>query len=184
MKRGSRFNLARSPTSLITLVFGQAYAAAGPITAWLAVATVFQALAYVCWSAQVGVGRVWAGFGIAGAGQAVLAVGTFAMAPTLGLTGVGLSALAAQLVTFALSARDVTARLGMSLRGLGTLAPAAACGFGLVAALVWTGADGFASAVLLAAGVVLWEALLLRPTERRLVREIVAWAASFGVRRG
>ena len=83
-------------------------------------------------------------------------------------------------MTLGLAARNVMARLHMSLRGIAPLAPAAVFGWAAVAVLFWAGADGVTGAILLSTGVVLWQALRLRPTERRLVREM---AASFGVRR-
>ncbi|PYM04044.1 MAG: hypothetical protein DMD82_15555 [Candidatus Rokuibacteriota bacterium] len=172
--------LALAAQPLLALVFGHAYAAAGTITAWLALATLFQSLAHVFWSAQVGTGRIWTGFGIAATGQGVLVLGTLVSAPSWGLTGLGISVTVAQAVTLGLAARNVMARLHMSLRGIAPLAPAAVFGWAAVAVLFWAGADGVTGAILLSTGVVLWQALRLRPTERRLVREM---AASFGVRR-
>jgi O-antigen/teichoic acid export membrane protein len=175
--------LALAGGPLIGLVFGAAYAGAGPITAWLAVATLLQAATNVFWSAQVGTGRIWAGFGITAAGQAVLVAGALLAVPVWGLVGLGAAVLLGQAVALGLAARDVTARLEMRLEGVRALVPAAAGAFALVAALFGIGAEGLVSAILVAGAMVLGEAFLLWPSERRLVREMALWATTLGARR-
>lgn len=174
--------LAVGAGPLLALVFGDAYASAGAVTAWLALAVLVQSAANVLWSAQVGTGRIWAGFAITSAGQFVLVAGALLAAGTWGLAGVGVSALAAQALTLTLAARHVSARLAVDLAGARELLPAAVMASGLVAALHWAGAAGLGSAILAAVAVVLGEALLLRPAERRLVREMAARAGRLGAR--
>ena len=71
----------------------------------------------------------------------------------------------------------------MSLAGVRGLVPVIGAASAAVAALRWTGADGLGSAIVVAGTVVLGEAFLLRPSERRLVREMAVWASTLGARR-
>ena len=176
--------LALGGRPLLALVFGRAYAGAGGVIGWLALAAVFQAAANVCWSAQVGAGRIWVGFAITAVGQALLVGGALALTPRWGLGGLGASVAAAQALTFGLAARDVGARLHVSFRGVGPLLPVALCGWAGVAGLFWMGAEGLLSGLALVAGVVLWQALLLRPSEWSLAWKLGGLLALRGAPRG
>ncbi len=164
--------LALGGRSLLSLVFGRSYAGAATIMVWLALATVFQALANVLWSAQVGSGRIWVGFAITAAGQAVLVAAAVVLTPGWGLAGLGIAVTAGHLLSFALALRDVGGRLRVDFRRLRPVAAVGAAAWLAVAALFRLGAPGLPSAVLLAAAAAAAQALLLTPGEWRAVREL------------
>lgn len=172
--------LALGGRALVALVFGQAYAGAGGIMTWLALATVFQAAANVCWSAQVGTGRIWIGFAITAAGQALLVAGALALTPWWGLGGLGAAVAASQALTFGLAAWDMATRFQVSFRGVRPLLAVALCGWTAVAGLLWMGADGWVSGLVLVVGILSWQACLLRPGEWSLARRLAGRALSRG----
>lgn len=173
--------LALGGRALIALVFGHAYAGAGGITAWLALAALFQAAANVCWSAQVGTGRIWMGFAITAAGQTLLVAGALALTRWGGLGGLCAAVAASQALTFGLAAWDMATRFHVSFRGVRPLLAVALCGWTAVAGLLWMGADGWVSGLVLVAGILSWQAFLLRPGEWSLARQLVGLALSRGV---
>lgn len=173
--------LALGGRALVALVFGQAYAGAGGITAWLALAALFQAAANVCWSAQVGTGRIWVGFAITAAGQTLLVAGALALTRWWGLGGLGVAVAVAQVLTFGLAAWHMATRFHVSFRGVRPLLAVALCGWTAVAGLLWMGADGLASGLVLVVGILFWQAFLLRPGEWSLARRLAGLALSRGV---
>jgi PST family polysaccharide transporter len=176
--------LATGAGPLLTLVFGRTYAAAGPVASWLALAAMLQALWTVLWSAQVGTGRIWAGFAVAATGQALLLAGAVVLAPRWGLAGVGAAVAGSQAVSLALALGHVGRRLRTTFPGLGALAGVAGVGWAAVLMLGELGAHGVVSAAFLAAAAALGVATLLRPAERRLVVEILGPLLTRGSRRG
>ena len=173
--------LALGGRALVALVFGQAYAGAGGIMAWLALATVFQAAANVCWSAQVGTGSIWKGFAITATGQALLVAGALALTRGWGLGGLGAAVAASQALTFGLGAWDMAARFHVSFRSVMPFLAVALGSWAAVAGILLTGADGLASGLVLVVGVLLWQAFLLRPAEWKLARNLVGLAPPRGV---
>lgn len=168
--------LALGGRAILSLVFGHSYAGAATITIWLALATVFQALGNVVWSAQVGAGRIWVGFAITAAGQALLVAVAVALTPAWGLAGLGIAATAGQALSFGLGARDVGARLRVDFGRLRPLATVGAGAWAAVAGIFWFGAPELAGAVLVSAAVVAGQAFLLTSGEWKAVRELAGSA--------
>ncbi|OGL02624.1 MAG: hypothetical protein A3E31_02535 [Candidatus Rokubacteria bacterium RIFCSPHIGHO2_12_FULL_73_22] len=155
---------------LVVLVYGGAYASAGPIAALMVLAAFFQALGVIAWSTLVGTGRVWAGFWIQSAGWALLAVLTLGLVPALGLAGLGVAHVAAAALTLALGLWYLARHLGVRLDALGALVPVCALGWLVAGGLGLAGQAGLVAAAVLAGGVLVLEWRALTPEEAGWVR--------------
>jgi O-antigen/teichoic acid export membrane protein len=168
--------VALGGTALTELLYGKAYAPAGPLVTLLAPAATLQALVLVLWALMIATGRLWAGVVAQGTGQALLVLALPALVPTFGLVGLGLAHLVAQGVTLALGGMATRDLLGRhpALAGPGILAVAAWAGVGLLA---WTAGPSLLAAAIGSSGAlgVAW-ALLTAP-ERERVRALLAHPA-------
>jgi hypothetical protein len=86
-----------------------------------------------------------------------------------------------QVLTFGLAAWHMATRFHVSFRGVRPLLAVALCGWTAVAGLLWMGADGLASGLVLVVGILFWQAFLLRPGEWSLARRLAGLALSRGV---
>ena len=162
---------------LVVLVYGAAYASAGPIAALMVLAAFLQALGVIAWSTLVGTGRVWAGLWIQSAGLALLGVLTVGLVPALGLAGLGVAHVGAAALTLALGLWYVARRLEVRLDAVASLVPLCVLGWLVAWGLELTGSAGIVAGLALAGGVVALE-------WRGLTREEAGWVRAAARRAG
>jgi O-antigen/teichoic acid export membrane protein len=159
--------------ALVALLYGGAYAPAGPLVTLLAPAATLQAPGLVLWTLLIATGRLWAGVLAQGAGQALLVLALPALVPAFGLVGLGLAHLLAQGVALALAATAARDLLGRepALAGPGALAAGA---WTVVGLLGLAAGPSLLAAALVSGAVLGAEWALLTAPERARVRALLA----------
>jgi O-antigen/teichoic acid export membrane protein len=166
---------------LLAVLYGSAYAEAGSLASLLVMAAFFQAAGVIVWSVLVGTGRIWAGFLIQSTGQLLLVALGFVLVPRFGLAGLGISHIAAYGASVLVGLFYLAARLGVTLEGLKALLPVGLWGWLVAWSLHLVGAAGILEALLVALGILAWEAFQLRPEERASLTALIRQLRPKGV---